>query len=89
MNTSLPTHRDGLQGSEAGLATNLDDLGRQATEFAIDGARSLREQAQRARDSAAGYVQHQPLTAVLLAAAGGAAVMLLASWLMHASASRR
>ncbi|MEY3271757.1 MAG: hypothetical protein RLZZ341_658, partial [Pseudomonadota bacterium] len=51
-------------------------------------ARSVREHAVQARDSAAGFVQHKPLPALLLAAAGGAAVMLLAGWLMRSSASR-
>jgi hypothetical protein len=88
MNTPMPTHRDGSQGVDAGISNTLQDLGHQARHLAIDGARSVREQALVARDSAAGFVQQRPLSAVLLAAAGGAAVMLLAGWLMRSSASR-
>jgi hypothetical protein len=88
MNTPLSAHRDIPQGFDAGIANSLEGLGHQATQIAIDGARSVREHALQARDSAAGFVQHKPLPALLLAAAGGAAVMLLAGWLMRSSASR-
>lgn len=88
MNSPLPTPRDGLLGSDVGVATSLDDLRHHATDLALEGARTVREQALRARDSAAGFVQHQPVAALLLAAAGGAAVMLLAGWLMRSPRSR-
>lgn len=77
-----------VQGVGAGIVTTLQDLGHEATQLAIDGARSVGEHALMARDSAAGFVQHKPLSALLLSAAGGAAVMLLAGWLMCSSASR-
>lgn len=58
MNTPLSAHRDIPQGFDAGIANSLEGLGHQATQMAIDGARSVREHALQARDSAAGFVQH-------------------------------
>lgn len=88
MNTPMPTQRDGLHASETAISTTLEQLGHQATDLALEGARSVRDRALQARDSTAGFVQQQPLTALLLAAAGGAAVMLLAGWLMRSPGSR-
>lgn len=88
MTTPLPLH-DGLHGAEPGIASSLEHLGHQARDLALEGARGVRNQALHARDSTAAYVQERPLAALLLAAASGAAVMLLAGWLMRASAPRR
>lgn len=88
MNTTPSTHRDGLHDTEADLATSLENLGHRATDLAVEGAHSVRDRALQARDTTAGWIQQQPLAAVLLAAASGAAVTLLAGWLMRASATR-
>lgn len=88
MNTLLPTHRDGLHDAEPGIGTTLDNLGHQAADMAIGRARSVRDHAMQVRESTVGFVQQKPIAAVLIAAAGGAAVTLLAGWLIRSSATR-
>jgi hypothetical protein len=88
MNTPLPTHHDGLHGADTGFATTLGGLGHQASDLALDGARSVRERAVQVRDTTAGFVQHKPFSALLMAAAGGAAILWLAGWLMRSSGAR-
>ena len=49
-----------------------------------DGARQLRDSALRASDHSVRFVRHEPVKAVLIAAAAGAAVMALLSALGYA-----
>lgn len=87
MNPLQSKHEDGLHGPS--IANTLEGLGHQATALAADGARSVRDHALHARDSTAGYMHERPVSALLLAAAGGAGLMLLAGLLMRSSAQRR
>jgi len=54
-----------------------------------DAAESLRGRAQQASSSAQTYVQEQPMRSVLWAAAGGAALMALATLAMRGTRSTR
>ena len=57
-------------------------LAQRGLDAARDGSQQLRDKARQWSDGASGYVQHDPLKAVLIAAATGAALMALLS-LMH------
>ena len=87
MNNPQPTSYDGLQRPDTGLASTLDDLAHGAGEMALDSARAVRDRALHARDSTAHFVQDRPLSALLIAAGAGAAVMLLAGLLMRSLSS--
>ena len=66
-------------------AEQVQDLTRRGVERARAAAAQLRDQALRASDTTRSYIQDEPLKAVLIAAAAGAAVALLA----HALTGRR
>lgn len=83
---------DSLSGTVQGLREQavplLDRVTEQASTLAQrgvdavrDGKDQLREQAHRASDGTVGYIQHEPLKAMLMAAATGAALMALLSLL--------
>lgn len=70
-------------------------LAGQAEEFALrgidavrDGAKHLRSRAADATDRGVQYVQEEPVKAVLIAAAAGATLMALATWLGSRRSSR-
>jgi ElaB/YqjD/DUF883 family membrane-anchored ribosome-binding protein len=74
--------------SHAGPA--LDDVAHDATSLAHRGSEALRhrsdqlrDQALHVRDATRGYIQHEPLKAVLMAAATGAALVALGTLLSH------
>ena len=69
----------------------LDAGGEQAADLVQRGSdewhrrsRRLRQQAHRARENTVSYIQDEPVAAVLIAAASGAALMALASLVMRA-----
>jgi ElaB/YqjD/DUF883 family membrane-anchored ribosome-binding protein len=49
-----------------------------------DGGRQLQEQARHAQDRTVDYIRHEPVRAMLIAAASGAALMALVQALSHA-----
>jgi ElaB/YqjD/DUF883 family membrane-anchored ribosome-binding protein len=61
----------GHAGSQAG------DLAQHSVDALRDGARQLRLQARRARRESVAYIQDEPVKAVLIAAAAGAALVAL------------
>jgi ElaB/YqjD/DUF883 family membrane-anchored ribosome-binding protein len=71
-------------GALDGLSNTVKDLQEQVASLAgcsLDGMREgsqkIREQAQHASDKTLGYIKHEPLKAVLVAAATGAVLMAL------------
>jgi ElaB/YqjD/DUF883 family membrane-anchored ribosome-binding protein len=58
-------------------AEQVQELTRRGIERARDMSTDVRDKAQRAGDRTVGYIQDEPLKAVLIAAAAGAAVALL------------
>lgn len=58
-------------------AEQAASLAHRSLEAARDGSQKLREQAQHASDSTLGYIKHEPVKAVLIAAATGAVLMAL------------
>jgi ElaB/YqjD/DUF883 family membrane-anchored ribosome-binding protein len=80
----------GAQGLRAKTANTLSDAAAQAEELArrgLDRARDVaaqaREQASHLRDVTADRVQADPMKALLMAAAAGAATALLVRWLSN------
>jgi len=69
-------------GRMADQASGLIERGSAAVHQRSD---QLRAQARHGRESTASYIQHEPFKAVLIAAAAGAALMLLGSLLSHRS----
>ena len=77
-----------------GLAGTVEDMRQQATALAQRGmdsvrdtSQQLRDRARRASDSTVNYIKDEPLKAILIAAATGAALMALVS-LMSRSRDR-
>ena len=58
-------------------AEQAADMAHRSLEAAREGTQKVREQAQHATDSTLGYIRHEPVKAVLIAAATGAALMAL------------
>jgi ElaB/YqjD/DUF883 family membrane-anchored ribosome-binding protein len=83
---------DQADSARAAAGAAFDDLSSGAAGLAHRGAQALRErsqylhdQATHARDATRVYIQHDPLKAVLMAAAAGAALMLVANMLSRRS----
>lgn len=57
------------------LARDTEMLAQHSKEALREGVDHLRERSLRTRDSAASYIEHEPIKSVLIAAAVGAAVM--------------
>ncbi len=74
--TSAGPALDGLANDASGLAHRSADAVRHRTD-------QLRDQALHARDATRGYIQQEPLKAVLIAAATGAALVALGTLLSH------
>lgn len=76
---------DKLQESGASALTRAaaraDELTRQGMEQARHASHVVREQAQAKGDQAVGYIRHQPVKAILMAAAAGAVL----AWIMGRS----
>ncbi len=86
---------DGLSNSVHDLRDQANKTTEQATAMmhrGVDAVRDtslqLRDRAQRASDGTVSYIQHEPVKAVLIAAATGAALMALVS-LMTGQRDRR
>lgn len=82
MTERVERHRSRVRPALHDLAGGVEDLARH-------GAQALRGRAQRARDTGSDYIQERPLPALLMAVAGGAALALLAGWLLRSTDSRR
>ncbi|HMN83234.1 MAG TPA: hypothetical protein PKA20_25355 [Burkholderiaceae bacterium] len=63
------------------VVNHADDLLRQGARALSDSSEVVRDRALAASDAAAEYIRREPVTAVLLAALGGAALVGLASLL--------
>ncbi len=63
------------------LTRNAENLARRGIDSARDGSQQLRDRAARATDSTVNYIKDEPVKAMLIAAATGAALMALASLL--------
>ena len=61
------------------VATQAEALARRSVEAMRDSSQQLRDKAARASDSTIGYIKDEPLKAILIAAATGAALMALIS----------
>ncbi len=63
------------------LTHEAQNLAQRSSQLLHDGSAQVRKQAEQARDATRGYIQHDPLKAVLIAAAAGATLVLLGSML--------
>jgi len=84
-NSTLNSLKDGVthlrESAPAALsnaAAQVQDLGRRGLDRAREVGADVRDKAQRASDRTVGYIQDEPVKAVLIAAAAGAVVALLA-----------
>jgi ElaB/YqjD/DUF883 family membrane-anchored ribosome-binding protein len=85
-NQTLDGMANQVESTRAAAGPALDSVAHQASDLvhrgnqAIhSGAQHLREQAQHAGASTRNYIEHEPLKAVLIAVAAGAALMVLGS----------
>ena len=72
---------DALIGSTQRLASDTEQLARRGIEAMREGGEQLRERALRVSDGTVAYIKDEPLKAVLIAAAAGAALVVLGSLL--------
>ena len=75
--TSADQVLNGLSTQARSLQQDADHLGLQGIQALREGAQQLRERAQRATDGTLHYVNAEPVKALLIAAATGAALMAL------------
>ncbi|MEK8047781.1 hypothetical protein AACH00_15575 [Ideonella sp. LYT19W] len=87
-NSSLDHLAQRLDTARASAGNALDGLATDASRIAESGSNAIRaqatewrHQADQARQGAQAAIRHAPLKSVMLAAATGAAVMLLSQWL--------
>lgn len=85
-NQTLDGLANQVEGARASAGPAMDSMVHQASDLANranqavhSGAHHLREQAQHASASTRNYIEHEPLKAVLIAVAAGAALMVLGS----------
>jgi ElaB/YqjD/DUF883 family membrane-anchored ribosome-binding protein len=71
------------------LTQEAQNLAQRSSKLLHDGSAQVRKQAEQARDATRGYIQHDPLKAVLIAAAAGATLVLLGSLLTRSHHSPR
>lgn len=71
------------------LASQAEDLAQRGYHAVRDGSQHLRERAVDARERGVRYVQEEPIKAVLIAAATGAALMALVQLVSHRRGDRR
>ena len=64
-----------------GLAREAQHLAQRSSDLLHQRSAQLQKQAAHARDATLGYIQHEPVKAVLFAAAAGAALVMLGSLL--------
>jgi ElaB/YqjD/DUF883 family membrane-anchored ribosome-binding protein len=72
-----------------GLTREAQNLAQRSSQLLHDGSAQVRKQAEAARDATRGYIQHDPLKAVLIAAAAGASLVLLGSLLTRSPRNQR
>lgn len=70
------------------LASQAEDLAHRGYDAVRDSSQQLRERAVDARERGMRYVQDEPVKAVLIAAAAGAALMALAQLVSHRRSDR-
>ena len=68
---------DGLSQSARQMQADAGHLSQLGLDALRNGSRQMRASAQRAGERTVGYIQHEPLKAVLWAAAAGAAMVVL------------
>lgn len=71
------------------LASQAEDLAQRGYDAVRNGSQHLRERAVDARERGVRYVQDEPVKAVLIAAAAGAALMALVQLVSHRRGDRR
>lgn len=80
--------REKVEPTVARLASQAETLARRGYDAVLDGAHNARERAAQVNDRAVSYVKDEPVKAVLIAAATGAALMALVSLVRSARRSR-
>ena len=80
--------RDKAEPTVRRLATQAETLARRSMDAVRDGSQQLREQATEMTDRTTRYVKDEPLKAVLIAAAAGAALMAVLTAVARAGETR-
>lgn len=63
------------------VAAKAEELARRGADAVRDGSSQIKERALRAQDATVGYIKDEPVKAILIAAAAGAALMALVTLL--------
>jgi ElaB/YqjD/DUF883 family membrane-anchored ribosome-binding protein len=71
------------------VSSEAHNLANRSSQMLHDGTAQVRKQAEAARDATRGYIQQDPMKAVLIAAAAGAGLVLLGSLLTRNSRDSR
>ena len=87
-NGALDTLKEGVDEARhqvpsalARSAAEIENMARRGIERARETSATVKDQAQRASDKTVTYIQDEPLKAVLIAAAAGATLAAVVSWL--------
>lgn len=73
--------RDDLPSALTRTAHQVEDLARRGIERAKQTSANVRDQVSRGGDATRAYIQDEPMKSVVIAAAAGAALALVVSWL--------
>lgn len=80
--------RDSVPATVSRVAAQAEDLTRRGVDRAVEAAHHLRERSAQLGDATVHRIQNQPVKAVMIAAAAGAAIALLTQWLSRPQRSR-
>ncbi len=78
---ALDATTDAAEQAMDDLAREAQSLAKRTSDLVAESSAQVRRQAEHARDATRGYIQHEPLKSVLIAAAAGAGLVLLGSLL--------
>ncbi len=88
LQSSMTEMRDAAPTVLSRAAAQVEELTRRSLERARDAGGQVKEQVVRASDRSVGYIRDEPVKSVLIAAATGAAVAILVSWLSRSRHDR-
>jgi len=80
--------REGVPSAISRATAQAEDLTRRGMERARHASAAVRDKASQVSDQTVGYIRDEPVKAVLVAAAAGAAAALLIRWLSRSRSDR-
>lgn len=88
MESGVDSLRETVPAAFSRAAAQVEEITRRGLDRAKEASMGMRDQVYKAGDRTVGYIKDEPVKAVLVAAATGAAVALLVGWAMRSRSSR-